>query len=65
MDSCGKDVWYSHELGTLEAGKLADIVVLKQNLFDIPAEDIPNAGVELTISDGNVVFEAPCVTVDQ
>lgn len=46
------------ELGTLEAGKLADIVVLKQNLFDIPAEDIANTGVELTISDGNVVFVA-------
>jgi hypothetical protein len=45
------------ELGTLEAGKLADIVVLKQNLFDIPAEDIPNVGVELTIVDGKVVYD--------
>ncbi|GIN93540.1 hypothetical protein J6TS1_14840 [Siminovitchia terrae] len=46
-----------NELGTLEEGKFADIVVLKQNLFDIPAEDIPNTGVELTIADGNVVYE--------
>ncbi|HZG79799.1 MAG TPA: amidohydrolase [Brevibacillus sp.] len=46
-----------HELGTLEAGKLADIVVLERNLFDIPVEDIPDTKVLLTIVDGNVVFD--------
>lgn len=45
------------ELGTLEVGKLADIVVLERNLFDIPAEDIPDTQVLLTIVDGNVVFD--------
>lgn len=46
-----------HELGTLEVGKLADIVVLERNLFDIPEEEIPNTKVQLTIVAGNVVFE--------
>ncbi|MEH7108970.1 amidohydrolase [Bacillus sp. JJ1764] len=46
-----------HELGTLEVGKLADLVVLERNLFDIPAEEIPVAKVKLTIVDGKVVYE--------
>ncbi|KNB72019.1 amidohydrolase [Brevibacillus reuszeri] len=46
-----------HELGTLEVGKLADITVLERNLFEIPAEEIPDTKVQLTIVDGKVVFE--------
>ncbi|TFH62512.1 amidohydrolase [Peribacillus frigoritolerans] len=45
------------ELGTLEVGKLADIVVLERNLFEIPVEEIPNTKVQLTIVDGKVVFD--------
>ncbi|MEK4029174.1 amidohydrolase [Pseudobacillus sp. FSL P4-0506] len=45
------------ELGTLEAGKLADIVVLEKNLFDLPAEDIPDTKVQVTIVDGKVVYD--------
>lgn len=45
------------ELGTLEVGKLADIVVLERNLFEIPVEEIPNTKVQLTIVDGNFVFD--------
>ncbi|MGD8191474.1 amidohydrolase [Brevibacillus ginsengisoli] len=46
-----------HELGSLEVGKLADLIVLDRNLFAIPAEEIKEAKVQLTIMDGNVVFE--------
>ena len=46
-----------HELGTLEVGKLADITVLERNLFAIPAEEIPDTKVQLTIVDGKVVFD--------
>ncbi|RNB91615.1 amidohydrolase [Brevibacillus fluminis] len=46
-----------HELGTLEAGKLADIVVLEKNLFDVPEEDIPDVQVSLTVFDGKVVYD--------
>ncbi|MDR5001868.1 amidohydrolase [Brevibacillus parabrevis] len=45
------------ELGTLEAGKLADIVVLARNLFAVPVEEIPDTKAVLTIVDGKVVFE--------
>ena len=46
-----------HELGTLEVGKLADIAVLERNLFAIPAEEIPDTKVQLTIVNGKVVFD--------
>lgn len=46
-----------NELGTLETGKLADIVVLDRNLFEIPVEDIQNTKVLLTMVDGKIVYE--------
>ncbi len=45
------------ELGTLEEGKLADIIVLDKNLFEVSNEDIIETKVKLTIMDGKVVFE--------
>lgn len=45
------------ELGTLEAGKLADVTVIDKNLFAIPETEIPNCSVVLTVMDGNIVFE--------
>lgn len=47
-----------NELGTLEAGKLADIIVLDRNLFTVPAEEILKTEVTLTILDGKVIYEA-------
>ena len=46
------------ELGSLEAGKLADIIVLDSNLFAEPEEAIKDAKVVLTIMDGNVTYKA-------
>ncbi|MGG1396827.1 amidohydrolase [Bacillus salipaludis] len=46
-----------HELGTLEVGKLADIVVLERNLFEIPVEEILDTKVQLTVVDGTVVYD--------
>ncbi|GAB1476288.1 amidohydrolase [Bacillota bacterium] len=46
-----------NDLGTLEAGKLADVIVIDQNMFDIPAKNIPDCKVDLTIFDGEIIFE--------
>lgn len=46
-----------HELGTLEAGKLADIVVVDRNLFDVDVSRIKDAKVIFTMMDGKVTFE--------
>lgn len=42
--------------GTLAPGRLADIVVLSQNIFEIPPERIESTKVLWTIMDGRVVF---------
>ena len=43
--------------GSLEEGKLADLVVLDQNLFKIAPEKIRDAKVTLTIAGGRVVYD--------
>ncbi|PHD74087.1 amidohydrolase [Bacillus sp. AFS043905] len=45
------------ELGTLEVGKLADIIVLERNLFEVLVEEIPDIKVLLTLVDGQVVYD--------
>jgi len=43
--------------GSLTPGKLADLVVLSDDILTIDAPDIPNAQVDLTILGGAVVYE--------
>jgi hypothetical protein len=43
--------------GTLEAGKLADMVVLSQDLFTIDPKDITKTEVLCTILGGEIVYE--------
>jgi predicted amidohydrolase YtcJ len=45
------------ELGTIEAGKRADFVVIDKNPFRIPATDIHTIKVQKTYIDGEVVFD--------
>ena len=47
-----------NETGSIEVGKQADIIVLDQNLFEIPANEIAKTKVLLTLVDGQVVFMA-------
>jgi len=46
-----------NDLGTLEKGKLADIIVVNKNLFDLETEEIRNCQVDMAIADGKVVYE--------
>lgn len=41
--------------GTIEAGKLADLVILSDDLFSIPSENIRKVFVEMTIVGGKIV----------
>ena len=45
------------QTGSIEVGKLADIIVLNQNLFEIPAERISDTQVEMTLFEGRVVYQ--------
>jgi predicted amidohydrolase YtcJ len=42
--------------GTLEPGKLADIVILDRNILTVPPEEIWNAKVDYTIVGGKVMY---------
>lgn len=46
-------------VGSLEAGKLADLVVLEQNLLTINPVDIDKVKVAMTFFDGKLVYESP------
>jgi predicted amidohydrolase YtcJ len=45
------------EIGTLEAGKLADLVVLPGDFSTIPENDIPVLTADLTMVDGRIVHD--------
>ena len=47
------------EQGSIEVGKRADFVILDRNLFDIPASEISDANVTMTIFDGRTVYHKP------
>lgn len=51
--NCGRDAY----VGTLTAGKRADIAVLDQNVFTKELADMRDVKVCLTISDGRIVYE--------
>jgi len=42
------------QIGSLEVGKKADLIILDQNLFEIDPHEIHNANVEFTMMDGVV-----------
>lgn len=52
--------WLMHQeqvTGSIEVGKAADIVVLDRNIFELPAAGIARAVVDLTMLDGQVVYQ--------
>jgi hypothetical protein len=44
------------DAGSLEVGKFADLVVLSENLFEIPPSDISDARVVATLIEGEVAY---------
>ena len=46
-----------HLKGSLEPGKLADLIVLSGNILETPVDDLLDLKVGLTMVDGNVVYE--------
>ncbi len=47
------------EKGSIEVGKLADLVVLSQDILAVPAEALMKTEILATIVDGKVLYEKP------
>lgn len=45
------------ERGTIETGKVADLVVLNRNLFKVPELEIHRVPVDMTLHEGQIVYE--------
>lgn len=45
------------EIGSLSAGKFADLVVLDKDIFKIPEEELLERKVIMTIMDGNIIYD--------
>lgn len=48
-----------HQKGSISPGKLADIIILSQDLLNIPPRDILTTQVDMTIFNGNIIYTRP------
>jgi hypothetical protein len=46
------------KIGSIEVGKLADLIVLDKNPFDVAPDNIGDIEVLYTVMDGNIVYES-------
>ncbi|MFK2825691.1 amidohydrolase [Bacillus sp. B190/17] len=58
-------VFRENELGTIETNKLADLIVLDRNLFEVPQQEILETEVEITFMNGEIVWEKTSVAVSK
>ncbi|MES0827962.1 amidohydrolase [Ruegeria sp. SCP11] len=56
---------WEDKLGSIEAGKLADFIVLGENPFEIPVQQLWKTNVERTVVGGDVVYDATYDIVDE
>ena len=50
-------LFMEHDIGSIQSGKFADIIILDRNLFQIPAHEIHSTKVVQTIFNGNIVYQ--------
>jgi predicted amidohydrolase YtcJ len=51
-------LFWEDKLGSIEAGKLADLVVLDNDILNCPLDEIKDTNVLLTMVGGKTVYEA-------
>lgn len=49
---------FGHATGTIEEGKLADVIVLDRNIFEVPITSVHDTKVLMTMVGGEVVYQA-------
>lgn len=53
-----RQMFLEDRIGTLEAGKRADIAIWDKNIYDIPTAEIKDMKCLMTLLDGEVVYQA-------
>ena len=53
------------QIGTVAAGKFADLIVVDRNPLEIPPEDIARVRVLQTVVGGRIVYEDPAAAITQ
>lgn len=56
--NAAKAIGMNNEVGSIEVGKKADLVILENNLFDIDVYDIAKTKVVATMMNGNYTYQA-------
>ena len=49
-------LFLEEEIGSIEPGKRADLVVYARDIMKVPVAEIPRVEIDMTLSDGRVVF---------
>ena len=49
-------MFWEDQVGSLEPGKYADLVVWPGNIYDLPSEELLNQKVEMTMVNGEIVY---------
>ncbi|MFN2182071.1 MAG: amidohydrolase family protein, partial [Candidatus Promineifilaceae bacterium] len=61
IDSYTRDAAYAEfqedQKGRIKTGMLADLVLLTDNIFAVPPQEITDVRVAMTVMDGRVVYE--------
>jgi predicted amidohydrolase YtcJ len=55
-------VFQENNLGSIQAGRLADLVVLDRDYLTVPADQIKDIRPVMTLVGGRVAFDAAAVT---
>jgi predicted amidohydrolase YtcJ len=64
----GRNGWFLREendLGSIEVGKFADLVVLNQDYFTVPDEQLKRINSVLTIVGGDIMHDAKVLRIER